>query len=456
MQFAARSALLASCLALRVHALPVTYSVVDVDGGSAADGGATDSPTTVYHTVTKSSEAKEPEATTFSVSVTIVETTSASAKWAHASHPSSASASTTSSPWPSAKASNKASSSSIVPSPSSTASDVTNAVSVLESAKSTFASHKTSSKSSPPAKPTTSQTAPAASHAADHGPDEDCDATSITVTANAEQTASKASGETVTLLSTTTITPATEPTSYYDDGMWHTRYAIKPSAAPESEKKPAVEAAPKHEEKSVPVAANLTSKATNGTYYARRQVDDIAPTRILNSAVGSLDTGAPRAAHQAQGTAAVLGSVASGAPIAARQIHGTAAVIGSVATAAPIAARQIHGTAAAAGVNLVQGTEAPEILVHPFHAQATGVAPRAVPSSFATGIVARAEPTGFATGVVARAEPTGIVARALPTGDTAAAHEVLEADAYPSAAGIAGRAVPTGYSVVSWNETMAA
>jgi hypothetical protein len=74
MHFAARSALLASCLAISVQALPVTYSVVDVDGGSAANGGASDQPATIYQTVTKSTEAEEPEATTVSVSITIVET----------------------------------------------------------------------------------------------------------------------------------------------------------------------------------------------------------------------------------------------------------------------------------------------------------------------------------------------------------------------------------------------
>ena len=81
MYFSARSALLASCLAISVQALPVTYSVVDVDGGASANGapGSNDQPATVYHTVTKSQDVEEPEPTTVSVSVTIVETQQASA-----------------------------------------------------------------------------------------------------------------------------------------------------------------------------------------------------------------------------------------------------------------------------------------------------------------------------------------------------------------------------------------
>lgn len=405
MHFAARSALLASCLALRVHALPVTYSVVDVDGGSAAGGDATDSPATVYHTVTKSSEAKEPEATT--VSITIVSTADASPKSANASEPSSTAAVSTSSPSPSAKKSAQASSSSTATS-SAPHADETDALSVLESAMSTYPTQKPSSISSPPAKPTTIHAPPppsAAPHAEDHDSEKDCDAASVTVTA--EEAASKAQGETVTLRSTTTVTPAAAPTSYYDDGMWHTRYAIKPSAAPELAPK-AEEAAPKHEEKSVPVlpaAANATGPSTNATLHARRQVKAVAPTSTLNQAVGT-------------GASQVVGSVASGVPIVGRQIHGSPA----------------FGQAA--------GTGAPEMLVHPFRPEATGIAARAQPTGFVTGLVARAEPTGYATGIVARAEPTGfasgLVARAEPSGFATGIIARAEAS------GIAARALPTG------------
>jgi hypothetical protein len=132
------------------------------------------------------------------------------------------------------------------------------------------------------------------------------------------------SQETVVVLSTTTVVSdaATSTTSYYDDGMWHTRYAIKPSAAPEKpaakaedaepkvnivfeaagKKQAEVEDVPAPAEKKLPEpktndkvsaagATNTTSQATNGTYHARRQAQRVAATPTMNEEIG---TGVPK------------------------------------------------------------------------------------------------------------------------------------------------------------------
>jgi hypothetical protein len=294
MYFAARSALLASCLAITVQALPVTYSVVDVDGGSAAND-ASDQPETIYQTVTKSTEVEEPEATTVSVSITIVETKHASMTSADvSSSPSSLSTSTsssTSSPASSLNASAQASSS--PPVPSATATSTQDAASVLQSVSSTF-SARTTSKSSSSATPTITQapSAESASYGSQTTSSEECEceAPSVTVTADvtdAEETVTATKGETVVILSTTTVTPTASSTSYYDDGMWHTRYAVKPSASPEAEKPASEEddAAPKfNEKKQAGVAANTTSQTPNDTYRARREVDIVAATPTVPAA----------------------------------------------------------------------------------------------------------------------------------------------------------------------------
>jgi hypothetical protein len=297
MHFSARSALLASCLAIAVQALPVTYSVVDVDGGSAANGanGPADQPATIYQTVTKSQDVEEPEPTTVSVSVsvTIVETQHASATSTSTSSSSSSLSSSISSQQASAQASSPASS------PTATPTSTQDALSVLESAKSTFLTSHTSVVWTPSAKPTITQApSPSSASQASSSSTEECDASSVTVTAevtDAEETvtATKVSSEfsTVVLLSTTTITPSAAPTSYYDDGMWHTRYAIKPAASP-SPVIPAVkddDAAPNFDKPSKPVddktananpnaATNATSQTGNSTYHARREVDPVAPS----------------------------------------------------------------------------------------------------------------------------------------------------------------------------------
>jgi hypothetical protein len=378
MHFSARSALIvSSCLALGVRALPVTYSVVDVDGGSAAaatpaagsgsgsgasSDGSADQPATVY--VTKSTEVEEPEATTVSVSITIVETKHAMPKPTNASS-SSSSASSNSSPSPS-KASAKAPSTTLTPSSTNTL----DALSVLASAQSTLMTRHTKQSPSPSAAPQSSYV--------DLG--EDCDCANVTATADIPNVTETVvpTQETVVILSTTTIvSDAAASTSYYDDGMWHTRYAIKPSAVPG---KPAakaenaehkvnivfeaagkkVEDVPAPAEKKQPEPQSnepVSAVATNGTYQARRQVQPIAATPTLNEEVG---TGVPR------------------------------------------------------------------ILVNPIRPQPSGVAPHVEPN---------------------------VVARAAPTGDVA---DVLAAEVDPTAAGLAERAAPTGYSVVSWNETMQA
>jgi hypothetical protein len=293
MHFAARSALLASCLAISVQALPVTYSVVDVDGGSAANGGASsDQPATIYQTVTKSTEAEEPEATTVSVSITIVETKHASLTSTDASSSSSSPASSsTSSSSASMKASAQASSS--PPVPSATTTSTQNTSSVLQSGLSTF-STRPASQSSSAATSTITQapSAESASYASHTSSSEECqcEAPSVTVTADvtdAEETVTATKGETVVILSTTTVTPTASSTSYYDDGMWHTRYAIKPSAAPEAEMPgakeddaaPTFDKSPKvNEKKQTGVATNATFQTAKDTYYARRNVDTIAAT----------------------------------------------------------------------------------------------------------------------------------------------------------------------------------
>lgn len=404
MHFSARSALIvSSCLALGVRALPVTYSVVDVDGGASAttalagsgsdsgasSNGSADQPATVYHTVTKSTDVEEPEATTVSVSVTIVETKHAMPKPTNASSSSSFSLDSASSTPSPSEASAKA------PSATSTPSS-TDALSVLSSAQSTWMTRHTSSMPSQPAEPATNQSPSpsAAPHSKPADLGEDCDAANATVTASVPDvketivpSQAHSNGGTVTLLSTTTVVTDAAPTSYYDDGMWHTRYAIKPSAVPEKpeEASPKVnivfeaagkkqsapesdEAEPKAEDVSGPAEkkqpepqTNTTSQATNGTYHARRQVE-------------------------------------------------------------PVAATPTFGEGA--------GTGAPQMLVHPIRPQPSGIAPHV--------------------------EPNVVAARAAPTGDAAAAVEVLSARNDPTAAGIAQRAAPTGYSVVSWNETMQA
>ena len=104
--------------------------------------------------------------------------------------------------------------------------------------------------------------------------------------------------------------------------MWHTRYAIKPSAAPEKPAAKAEEAPPKvnivfeaagkkqaepkvedipapaekklpelkTDEAVSPVAINATSQASNGT-YARRQAQGVAATPTMSEEVG---TGVPK------------------------------------------------------------------------------------------------------------------------------------------------------------------
>ena len=339
MHFSARSALLASCLAISVRALPVTYSVVDVDGGSAANGapGSNDQPATVYHTLTKSQDVEEPEPTTVSVSVTIVETQQASATSTNASSSSSLLSSSASSSPASAQASSSASS------PVATPSDTQDALSVFESAKSTFLTLHTSIVSTPSGKPAITQ-APSASPSSQATPSsssEECEASSVTVTAestDAEETvtATQVSSEfsTVVLFSTTTVTPSAAPTSYYDDGMWHTRYAIKPAASPE----PVVpatkddDATPKFDTPSKPVddkpahadsnsPTNATSQAGNATHHARRQIDPIAPTATVPAVAADSATegsGAPLILAQplrqeASGTAAASDATADAA-----------------------------------------------------------------------------------------------------------------------------------------------
>lgn len=290
MHFHSQSALLASCIAISVHALPVTYSVVDVDGGSSA-ANAANQPETVYHTVTKSTEVEKPEPTTVSVSVTIVKTDQAS------SSPTSSSTSSSTSLQASAQASSTA------PAPSVTALSTSNVLSVLESARSTFLTSHTSTNSASSALPVITSAPSAASSSAESQTASDCDCDDWESTVIL--TVTPAIGGTVTLFSTTTVTPAAESTSYYDDGMWHTRYAIKPAASPQAEQPPSTndDAVSKFdkspalmEEKQTQDGANTPSQAVNGTSHARRDPNDLTAATTPSGvapATPSEDSGAP-------------------------------------------------------------------------------------------------------------------------------------------------------------------
>jgi hypothetical protein len=143
MQLALKSSLLAAaCLILNAHALPrpvVTYSVVNVDGGSQT----TPTPTVVYETITKS----EDTPATISVTMTVV-VTDHTTLWTHA----------------------QATETALIPEVSA----------------------------QPEGSPTRHVPVPVAH------PTED---------------------STVTVVSVVTPTPTT--TKYYDNGQWHTSYAIK-------------------------------------------------------------------------------------------------------------------------------------------------------------------------------------------------------------------------------------
>jgi hypothetical protein len=367
MHFSARSALIvSSCLALGVRALPVTYSVVDVDGGSAAAAAAptptagsgsgassessVDQPATIY--VTKSTEVEEPEATTVSVSITIVETKHAMPKPTSVS--SSSSASSSSSP---SEASAQAPSTTLTPSS-------TNALSVLSSAQSTLMTSHTKPDPSPSADP--------------HSKPAD-QSDNLTVTAdipNVTETVVPPQ-ETVVILSTTTVVSDASSTSYYDDGMWHTSYAIKPSAAPEKPASKAEEApskvnivfeaagkkqvdeaelkaedVPAPAEKKQTVATNTTSQATNGTYHARRQVRPVAATPTMNEEVG---TSAPKLlVHPIRPQASGI------TPHVEPNVVARAASTGDAAAVADVLSADVAERAAPAGYSVVSWNETME------------------------------------------------------------------------------------------------
>jgi len=201
-------------------------------------------------------------------------------------------------------------------------------------------------------------------------------------------------GETVTLLSTTTVVTDAAPTSYYDDGMWHTRYAIKPSAAPGKPAERENDAAPKVDivfeaagtKKSAPAHDEVKPKAEDASVHAAEKKQ---PAPQTNETVANTTSQATNGTHHAR-----------------RQ-------------AQHIAATPTQGKIAVNG--------APEILVHPIRPQASGIAPHV--------------------------EPNVVAARAAaPTGDAAPLAKVLSAKT--TADDLAERAAPpAGYSVVSWNET---
>lgn len=253
--------------------------------------------------------------------------------------------------------------------------------------------------------------AASASHASHSESSEDCDATSVTVTADVpDATVVTTKGNTVILFSTTTVTPTGAPTSYYDDGMWHTRYAIKPAASPEAEKPSANDegAAPKFDK-------STHRQALNGTHHDRREAETLDAT--------------PTAPSTANGS----GAVGSGAPLMFAQPL--------LPRATGIAARAVLPTGDVVARALPTGGVAARAL------PTGGIAARAVPSG---EVVARAVPSG---NIAARAVPSGgVVARAVPTGSVGESSEVLSADELPVIANLARRA--PAYSVVSWNETM--
>ena len=159
MQISIKHSLIATAyLALNAYALPypLSYSVVNVDGG----GQSSATPTTVYSTVIESANSET------TVSVTVVETPSTTAvmtdyttQWTHA----------------------EATETALVP-------EVSMQPSATESGHPTYYV---------PVPNVTPQSTP--------------------------------EGSTVTVVSVTTATPSTS-TEYYDNGMWHTSYAIKDNA----------------------------------------------------------------------------------------------------------------------------------------------------------------------------------------------------------------------------------
>lgn len=182
MHFARSSALISiGHLALRISALPQpqAYSVVNVDGGS----GSSASPTTIYQTVTESSSSE----TTLSVTVVETSITTSPASDAGPAAPPSTTTILESGPTDTPIIEPTA----IVP--------VVEPLTVSDSATVTLSVSPSSTPSTSPTQPTTFITKAA--------PTDDTDST-------------------VTILSTTTTT-ATPSTSYYDNGMWHTSYAIK-------------------------------------------------------------------------------------------------------------------------------------------------------------------------------------------------------------------------------------
>jgi len=206
-------------------------------------------------------------------------------------------------------------------------------------------------------------------------------------------------GETVTLLSTTTVVTDAAPTSYYDDGMWHTRYAIKPSAAPEKPAAKVDDAAPKI--KIVFEAAGKNKPASEAEDPASKVADVPPPAEEEKQP-------APQTNETLSDTATNTTSQATNGTYHAR--------------------RQLQPIAATPTMNEVAGTGVPEILVHPIRPQPSGIVPHV--------------------------EPNVIAARAAaPTGDATALGDVLSADVDSKADSAAERAAPMGYSVVSWNET---
>ena len=144
--------------------------------------------------------------------------------------------------------------------------------------------------------------------------------------------------------------------------MWHTRYAIKPSAAPEKPAAKVEDAAPK---------VNIVFEA------AGKKVEDV-----------------PASAEKKQPAAPQTNETVSAA-----ETNGTHQ-----------ARRQVQPIASTPTTDEEVGTAVPKILVHPIRPQASAVAPHVEPN-----VVARSAPTGDAADVLA-AEVDPIAERAAPAG----------------------------------------
>nr|OQO25896.1 hypothetical protein B0A51_06161 [Rachicladosporium sp. CCFEE 5018] len=215
MRFSVRSAVVTSLSLVAVaSALPASYSVVDVDGGSATDA-ASSQPTTIFQTVTAPSLPQSTKETT--VLVTIVEApTVATSTTSSSSTRSTTSITSTSAPVTSSTTSTR-----------STTSTPTTSSAAIISTSSTLLSTSTSITSTLLVPTTIIATDVLVSTITAASVTTAIEPTTTTTTAFSTTITTVINDTTLTIVSTLTATPSQSSTAYYDDGMWHTYYPIK-------------------------------------------------------------------------------------------------------------------------------------------------------------------------------------------------------------------------------------